>query len=311
MTYYYSTTNSNSGGTKWENIQADTLNAGTHYMYAELGETENYGSFTTACVKFQVLRAIPTYTKPTGLTAIYGQTLADVTLPDGWSWMNSSESVGNASTAAKKFKAKFTPADTTNYNTVEDIELEITVNKANQAPLTIQGADSVVYGQTLTLTTTGGSGMGAVTYRIDTAHSTGEATIDPHTGVLTPVKVGSVSVIATKAGDNDYNDITSAPFVLMIKPAPPTGKPKYTKITTGGKTLKDAALTTEGSTLNPNDGKLEWVDDKGNVLPDSTRVEANKTYKWRFTPTNTNYTILTGEIELYHKSSGGGGSSSG
>ena len=310
VTYYYTTTNSNSGGTKWENIQADTLNAGTYYMYAELGETENYGSFTTACVKFRVLRAMPTCTKPTGLTAIYGQTLADVTLPDGWSWMNSSESVGNASTAAKKFKAKFTPADITNYNTVEDIELEVTVNKANQAPLTIQGADGVVYGQTLALTTTGGSGSGAVTYRIDTAHSTGEATIDPNTGVLTPVKVGSVSVIATKAGDNDYNDITSAPFVLMIKSAPPTGKPKYTKITTGGKTLKDAALTTEGSTLNPNDGKLEWVDDKGNVLPDSTRVEANKTYKWRFTPTNTNYTILTGEIELYHKSSGGGGSSS-
>ena len=307
VTYYYSTTNSNSGGTKWENIQADTLNAGTHYMYAELGETENYGSFTTACVKFQVLRAIPTYTKPTGLTAIYGQTLADVTLPDGWSWMNSSESVGNASTAAKKFKAKFTPADTTNYNTVEDIELEVTVNKANQAPLTIQGADSVVYGQTLTLTTTGGSGMGAVTYRIDTAHSTGEATIDPNTGVLTPVKVDSVSVVATKAGDNDYNDITSAPFVLMIKPATPTGEPKYTKITTSGKTLKDAALTTEGSTLNPNDGKLEWVDDKGNVLPDSTRVEANTTYKWRFTPTDTNYTTLTGEIELYRKSSSGGG----
>ena len=311
VTYYYTTTNSNSGGTKWGNIQVDTLNAGTYYMYAELGETENYGSFTTACVEFRVLRAMPTYTKPTGLTAIYGQTLADVTLPNGWSWMNSSESVGNASTAAKKFKAKFTPADITNYNTVEDIELEVTVNKANQAPLTIQGADGVVYGQTLALTTTGGSGSGAVTYRIDTAHSTGEATIDPNTGVLTPVKVGSVSVIATKAGDNDYNDITSAPFVLMIKSAPPTGKPKYTKITTGGKTLKDAALTTEGSTLNPNDGKLEWVDDKGNVLPDSTRVEANKTYKWRFTPTNTNYTILTGEIELYHKSSGGGGSSSG
>ena len=311
VTYYYTTTNSNSGGTKWENIQADTLNAGTYYMYAELGETENYGSFTTACVEFRVVRAMPTCTKPTGLTAIYGQTLADVTLPNGWSWMNSSESVGNASTAAKKFKAKFTPADITNYNTVKDIELEVTVNKANQAPLTIQGADGVVYGQTLTLTTTGGSGSGAVTYRIDTAYSTGEATIDPNTGVLTPVEVGSVSVVATKAGDNDYNDITSALFVLMIKPATPTGKPKYTRITTGGKTLKDAALTTEGSTLNPNDGKLEWVDDKGNVLPDSTRVEANKTYKWRFTPTDTNYTILTGEIELYHKSSGGGGSSSG
>ena len=307
VTYYYSTTNSNSGGTKWENIQPDTLNAGTYYMYAELGETENYGSFTTACVEFRVARAIPTYTKPTGLTAIYGQTLADVTLPDGWSWMDSSESVGGASVAVKPFKAKFTPTDTANYNVAENIELEVTVNKANQAALTVQGADSVVYGQTLTLTATGGSGSGAVTYRIDTDASTGEATIDPETGVLTPVKVGSVSVIATKAGDNDYNDVTSAPFVLMIKPATPTGEPNYTKITTGGKTLKDAALTTEGSTLNPNDGKLEWVDDKGNVLPDSTRVEANTTYKWHFTPTDTNYTTLTGEIELYRKSSSGGG----
>ena len=306
-TYYYTTTDSNSGGTKWENIQADTLNAGTYYMYAELGETENYGSFTTACVKFRVVRAMPTCTKPTGLTAIYGQTLADVTLPDGWSWMNSSESVGNASTAAKKFKAKFTPADTTNYNTVEDIELEVMVNKANQAPLTIQGADGVVYGQTLTLTTTGGSGMGAVTYRIDTAYSTGGAAIDPNTGVLTPAKVGSVSVVATKAGDNDYNDVTSAPFVLMIKPATPTGEPKYTKITTSGKTLKDVTLTIEGSTLNPSDGKLEWVDDKGEPLPDDTTVKANTTYKWRFTPDDDNYTTLTGEVELYHKSSSGGG----
>lgn len=148
------------------------------------------------------------------------------------------------------------------------ITLNVTLTeKDDQKPLTITGAGSVVYGQTLTLTTTGGSGTGTVTYRIDTDASTGEATIDPETGVLTPVKVGSVSVIATKAGDNDYNDVTSAPFVLMIKPATPTGEPNYTKITTSGKTLKDAALTTKGSTLNPSDGKLEWVDDKGEPCP--------------------------------------------
>ena len=131
VTCYYTTTNSNSGGTKWENIQADTLNAGTYYMYAELGETENYGSFTAACVQFRVVKAMPTCTKPTGLTAIYGQTLEDVTLPDGWSWMNSSESVGDASTVTKTFQAKFTPKDTENYNTVENIELEVMVNKAD------------------------------------------------------------------------------------------------------------------------------------------------------------------------------------
>ena len=402
VTYRYSAAGSGPVQT-WDIQNPPALNAGTYRMYASIGDTDNYYGFEAVYCEFVVAKATPTCTAPTGLMAKYGQTLADVTLPDGWSWMDSSESVGGASTAAKTFQAKFTPKDTENYNTVENIELEVTVNKADggnlktveleqkytdasdhtytpdwaglpagqdwtfsseasivlskqdfaadgslltyaisggkagdkititlkascdnyedftitlnvtltekddQKPLTITGAGSVVYGQTLTLTTTGGSGTGTVTYRIDTDASTGEATIDPETGVLTPVKVGSVSVIATKAGDNDYNDVTSAPFVLMIKPATPTGEPNYTKITTSGKTLKDAALTTKGSTLNPSDGKLEWVDDKGEPLPDDTTVKANTTYKWRFTPDDDNYTTLTGEVELYHKSSSGGG----
>ena len=402
VTYSYAAADSGSVQT-WDISNPPALNAGTYRMYASIGDTDNYYGFEAVHCEFVVAKATPTYTAPTGLTAKYGQTLADVKLPDGWSWMDSSESVGGASTAAKKFMAKFTPTDTDNYNTVENIELEVTVNKADggslktveleqkytdasehtytpdwaglpagqdwtfsseasivlskqdfaangslltyaisggkagdkititlkascdnyedftitlnvtltekddQKSLTITGAGSVVYGQTLTLTTTGGSGTGTVTYRVDTDHSTGEATIDPNTGVLTPVKVGSVSVIATKEGDKDYNDVTSAPFVLMIKPATPTGEPNYTKITTSGKTLKDAALTTKGSTLNPSDGKLEWVDDKGEPLPDDTTVKANTTYKWRFTPDDDNYTTLTGEVELYHKSSSGGG----
>ena len=416
VTYYYNTTNSNSGGTEWKNIQPDTLSAGTrYYMYAELGETENYESFTTDCVKFWVMKAIPTCTKPTGLTAKYGQKLNQIALPNPegntpgtWRWQEPETVLDQLGT--RSFYADFKP-DNETYSEVLNVAIDVTVGPADggslktvelaqkytdtsvhtykpdwsglpggqtwrynseysvstgsnvaltkqdfaadgslltyaisggkagdkitltlkascdnykdftitlnitltekddQKPLTITGAGSVVYGQTLTLTTTGGSGTGAVTYRIDTAHSTGEAAIDPETGVLTPVRVGSVSVIATKAGDNDYNDVTSAPFVLMIKPATPTGEPNYTKITTGGKTLKDAALTTKGSTLNPNDGKLEWLDDKGNALPDDTRVKVNTTYKWRFTPTDTNYTTLTGEIELlYHKSNGGDGS---
>ena len=416
VTYYYNTTNSNSGGTKWENIQPDTLSAGTrYYMYAELGETENYESFTTDCVKFWVMKAIPTCTEPTGLTAKYGQKLSQIALPNPegntpgtWRWQEPETVLDQLGT--RSFYADFKP-DNETYSEVLNVAIDVTVGPADggslktvelaqkytdtsehtytpdwsglpggqtwrynseysvstgsnvtltkqdfaadgslltyaisggkagdkitltlkascdnykdftitlnitltekddQKPLTITGNTSVIYGEKLTLTTSGGNGTGAVTYRIDTANSTGEAAIDPNTGVLTPVRVGSVSVIAAKAGDNDYNDVTSAPFVLMIKPATPTGEPNYTKITTGGKTLKDAALTTKGSTLNPNDGKLEWLDDKGNALPDDTRVKVNTTYKWRFTPTDTNYTTLTGEIELlYHKSNGGGSS---
>ena len=102
---------------------------------------------------------------------------------------------------------------------------------------------------------------------------------------------------------------TDKTYTFKIMKATPTGEPAYTKITTSGKTLADAGLTVTGSTLNPNAGTLEWVDDAGNVLPDTTTVAANTTYKWRFTPTNTNYTTLTGSIKLYHKSSSSGGSS--
>ena len=99
-------------------------------------------------------------------------------------------------------------------------------------------------------------------------------------------------------------------YTFTIKQATPTGEPAYTKITTSGKTLADAGLTVTGSTLNPNAGTLEWVDDAGNVLPDTTTVAANTTYKWRFTPADANYTTLTGSIKLYHKSSSGGSSHS-
>ena len=354
----------------------------------------------------KITQATPTYTVPTGLTAKYGQTLADVNIAatTGWSWMNTGTAVGTPAT--KNFPAKFTPTDAINYKTVENIDVSVAVSKAdaptltnitvsqkytvdteqsknigtagmpadagtltymagsssvttgtatvssftvdstgmvkytitggtdgavinlpvtidsdnyagatvnvvitltakdNQAALTLTGGTTVVYGQTLQLGTTGGNGTGTVTYAV--TNGTGEATIDA-TGKLTPVKVGTVKVKATKAEDANYNAITSAEVEITITRATPTGAPKYTAITTSGKTLADAGLTITGSTLNPNAGTLVWVDNAGNVLPDTTAVAANTTYKWLFTPTDTNYTTLTGSIELYHKSSSGGG----
>jgi hypothetical protein len=70
-----------------------------------------------------------TPTTPTGLTATYGQTLADVSLPAGWAWVSSTTtSVGNAGTPTHT--AKYTPTDTENYNTLASVSLSITVNKA-------------------------------------------------------------------------------------------------------------------------------------------------------------------------------------
>ena len=169
--------------------------------------------------------------------------------------------------------------------------------KDNQEPLTIIGGDVVAYDQKLKLGTTGGSGTGAVTYSIEAGD--GDAIISAD-GVLTPLKAGFIVIRATKAGDAEYNEITSDCFEILITQAATTGEPKYTKITIDGKTLADAKLTLEGSTLNPAEGVLEWIDYEGETMPDDTVVEANTIYVWCFTPTDTNYDHLTGDVELYH-----------
>ena len=92
---------------------------------------------------------------------------------------------------------------------------------------------------------------------------------------------------------------------ITITRATPTGAPKYTAITTSGKTLADAALAI--GTIAPAGGTLVWDDG------DSQTVAANTAYGWTYTPAPAdaaNYTTLTGTITPYVVSySGGGGGS--
>lgn len=103
---------------------------------------------------------------------------------------------------------------------------------------------------------------------------------------------------------------TDKTYTFTIKQATPTGEPAYTKITTSGKKLSDAALTTTGGTFSVP-GTVKWVDDTtGADLPDTTTVEANKLYKWVFTPSDsTNYESINGSIKLWSKSTSSGGGS--
>ena len=90
---------------------------------------------------------------------------------------------------------------------------------------------------------------------------------------------------------------------ITVTKATPKGAPDYTKITTGGKTLKDANLTV--GTIQP-EGTIQW--EQG----DTTVVTANTAYKWVFIPNDdAHYNELTGSITPYSvsSSSGGGGGS--
>ena len=85
------------------------------------------------------------------------------------------------------------------------------ITKADQVALTITST-SATYGTDLTLTVDGGSGNGALTYTVE--NGTGAATIID--GILHPVKAGQVTVQATKAGDDNHNEVKSSKTVITI-----------------------------------------------------------------------------------------------
>lgn len=105
-----------------------------------------------------------------------------------------------------------TVTGTDNYSGEANQTPSYTINKADQAALTITSTSDATYGQDYTLTTSGGSGSGAVT--ITVSNGTGAATVSGNT--LTPTKAGTVTVTAVKAGDNNHNDGTSVSVTITI-----------------------------------------------------------------------------------------------
>ena len=130
---YYSDRQTVTGSDKYTfTFDTQGLDAGDYTL------TANYGGSATSLTADEQTKTLTIekaegnkatdYTEPS-LTAIYGQTLADVALPEGWVWNASETSVGNVITPTNTFAAIFTPADTKNYNPVTK-NLPVTVNKA-------------------------------------------------------------------------------------------------------------------------------------------------------------------------------------
>ena len=179
-----------------------TLINGTDYTVTGTTSSTNVGNYTVTVTgrgnytgrvdrTWKITQGTPTYTVPTGLTATFGQKLADITLSAGWSWMDSTQPVGDASTTPKTFKAKFTPADTTNYKTVENIDVSVTVGKKT-APTLEDIKHNLLYTTTSTqVANVGRAGMpedaGTLTYAKGAAPM-----LVPVTGSTTPV-VGVMS----------------------------------------------------------------------------------------------------------------------
>ena len=182
--------------------------------------TEDYvevGSFTIVCA--QPIKDNFTYTAPSELT--YNGSAKEATV----TWIPGTGSgditvyyksgTGSYSSAKPTEAGTYTVAVKTveagNYCATEDyVEVGVfEITKINQTALNITNLNTNVCGTTVTVVAEGGSGTGAITYAITADNTdTRDASINPNTGVVTVKSAGSVTVTASKAGDNNYNVAT-------------------------------------------------------------------------------------------------------
>ncbi len=92
-----------------------------------------------------------------------------------------------------------------------------TIGKTAQAPLVIEDRPATaIYGDTFTLTTSGGSSSSAVTWE-----ATGPATVDENTGAVEITGVGEVTITATNPGDTNYLPVSDQ-WTFTAAPKPVT-----------------------------------------------------------------------------------------
>lgn len=172
----------------------------------------------------------------------------------------------------------------TNYaDAVVNVVITLT-ERDDQAALRVTKAGTVVYGQTLTLGGTGGSGTGAVTYRIDTTHSTGEAVMDPNTDTVTVDVSGLQNVHSAKlpASIVEKAEQSGAELTVALPAGSVTldaaalaaaGSGRDVTVSVQQTTLTDAQRAAVGSLASCGRGRCKRVDGYGKTL----RLQRRKT----------------------------------
>ena len=108
-----------------------------------------------------------------------------------------------------------TQAGDANYNSTSSPQTTVTFAQADQAALSVTST-SGTYGTGLTLTTSGGSGTGAVSYSVVDGTASGCSVT---AGVLSVSSAGTCLVTSTKAGDGNYNSASSPQTTITFAQA--------------------------------------------------------------------------------------------
>ncbi len=188
-------------GWNWadETIVPTVNNSGYDIVYTPSEENlKNYDYSNVQLTKHIVVnveKADPTYTIPTGIKAYKDMTLADVELPSGFTWKDSTINVGN--TGEHEFLATYTPSDLDNYNIIENIKIKVNVGKAKPS-FTVPTDLVATYGDTLADITLPSADNGTFSFAKDASTSVGNAGDNEFTLIFTPNDLDNYDVVETK-----------------------------------------------------------------------------------------------------------------
>jgi len=223
VTYTYSSTNSSTAPTSAGSYTITPSNA----VFSS-GNVDNY-DISYSPGSYTINKATPTLSSFNNVSKTYGDNSFSLTAPTvdvsgSFTYSSSNTSAitisGTTATIAgagsSTITASFSPTDTTNYNSTTS-SMTITVAKASQSALSMTSTNSVNYGDTISLASSGGTGSGATTYVV----SSGTCTISSST--LTLGNAGSTCVIyAVKASDSNYLQETSSLQTITINKVTPS-----------------------------------------------------------------------------------------
>ena len=273
--------------------QADTgnryaaLNAsGTTEIWLKTGDSTGNAAFTANPKSAQAALTV------TSTSGTYGSTLSLTT--SGGSGSGAVSYVvdsGNCSvtgstlsnTAAGDCYVTATKALDSSYMVVSSSSTRITISVASQSALTITST-SGTYGSTLPLTTSGGSGSGAVSYVVDS----GSCSVTGST--LSNTAAGDCSVTATKAADSNYSSVSSTSTTVTIAKAASSvvSAPSASGITYG-QSLADSILSGGSGSVA---GSFAFTS------PSTAPNAGTASYSVTFTPTSANYATSSVSVSV-------------
>ncbi len=178
-------------------------------------------------------------------------------------------------------------AGNASYTAAPNVDQSFTVAQGNQTTLVAVSTPSTVnFGGTTTLSSTGGLGIGAVTF----ASSNANCTIAGNT--LTAAAAGTCIVTATKAADTNYTIATSAGITVTINQV---AQATLVAVSTPS-TVNFGGTTTLSSTGGSGTGTVTFASSNANCTIVGTTLTAAAAGTCTVTATkaaDTNYTVAT------------------